>query len=99
MVETGETFGILNSAVSLVASLAATEAMKMLIGGRAAERLRKTLWSFDAWKNEHAEIAAGKPRAGCRTCGERDFVHLAGEGPPHIPISRPKSGPIHHPPP
>ncbi len=95
MVETCETSGILNSAVSLVASLAATEAMKMLIGGRAAERLRKTLWSFDAWKNEQAEIAAGNPRAGCRTCGERDFVHLAGEGRPHITMCGRNSVQIH----
>jgi adenylyltransferase/sulfurtransferase len=95
MVETCETSGILNSAVNMVASIAATEALKMLVGGEAIERLRKTLWSFDVWKNEQAEIAAGNPRAGCRTCGERDFVHLAGEGRPHITMCGRNSVQIH----
>ncbi|MFY9680434.1 MAG: ThiF family adenylyltransferase [Candidatus Sulfotelmatobacter sp.] len=95
MVETCETSGILNTAVNLVASIAATEAVKLLIGGVAAEQLRKTLWSFDVWKNEHAEIAAAHPRPGCRACGERDFVHLAGEGRPHITMCGRNSVQIH----
>jgi adenylyltransferase/sulfurtransferase len=95
MVETCETAGILNTAVNLVASIAASEAVKMLIGGTAAEQLRKTLWSYDVWTNEQAEIAAGKPRAGCRACGERDFVHLAGAGRPHITMCGRNSVQIH----
>jgi molybdopterin-synthase adenylyltransferase len=95
MVETCETSGILNTAVNLVASTAATEAMKLLVGGAAAEQLRNTLWSFDVWSNEQAEIAAAHPRAGCRACGERDFVHLAGEGRPHITMCGRNSVQIH----
>ena len=95
MVETCETSGILNSAVNLVASIAATEAMKLLIGGEAAGRLRKTLWSFDVWNNQHAEIAAATSRPGCPACGERDFVHLAGEGRPHITMCGRNSVQIH----
>jgi hypothetical protein len=95
MVETCETSGILNTAVNLVASIAASEAVKLLVGGAAAEKLRKTLWSYDVWTNEHAEIAAAKPRAGCRACGERDFVHLAGEGRPHITMCGRNSVQIH----
>ena len=95
MVETCETSGILNTAVNLVASIAATEAVKLLVGGVAAEQLRKTLWSFDVWKNEHAEIAAAHPRPGCRACGEREFVHLAGEGRPHITMCGRNSVQIH----
>jgi molybdopterin-synthase adenylyltransferase len=95
IVETCETAGILNSTVNLVASIAATEAMKLLVGGEAAERLRKTLWSFDVWSNEHAEIAADRPRKKCRACGERDFVHLAGEGRPHITMCGRNSVQIH----
>lgn len=95
MVETCETSGILNTAVNLVASITATEAVKLLVGGSAAEKLRKTLWSYDVWTNEHAEIAAAKPRAGCRACGERDFVHLAGEGRPHITMCGRNSVQIH----
>ncbi len=95
MVETCETSGILNTAVNVVASVAATEAMKLLVGGAAAEHLRKTLWSFDVWTNDYAEIAAANPRPGCRACGQRDFVHLAGEGRPHITMCGRNSVQIH----
>jgi molybdopterin/thiamine biosynthesis adenylyltransferase len=95
MVETCETSGVLNTAVNLVASIAATEAIKLMIGGDAARQLRKTLWSFDVWKNEHAEITAAHPRTECRTCGEKDFVHLAGEGRPHITMCGRNSVQIH----
>jgi len=91
-VETCETAGILNSAVNLVASLAATEALKFLVGARA--RMRRTLLSWDVWTNERAELAAIHPRAGCRTC-EGDFVHLAGEGRPHITMCGRNSVQIH----
>ncbi len=92
MVETCETSGILNSAVNLVASIAATEAMKLLVG---ASGQRRTLLSFDLWTNEHAEISAAKPRPGCRACGECDFIHLAGEGRPHITLCGRNSVQIH----
>jgi len=124
MVETCETSGILNSAVNLVASIAATEALKLLVGqtptssqaeaqtpeeasiaalkrcatqkqSEIAPPLRRTLLSFDVWTNEHAEISAAKPRIGCRACGERDFVHLAGEGRPHITMCGRNSVQIH----
>src|SRR5258706_3029463 len=95
MVETCETSGVLNSAVNLVASIAATETVKLLVGGAAAGDLRKTLWSYDVWTNEQAEIAADKARAGCRACEARDFVHLAGEGRPHITMWGRNSVQIH----
>jgi adenylyltransferase/sulfurtransferase len=92
-VETCETAGILNSAVSLVASLAATEALKLLAGARS--KMRRTLLSWDVWSNEQAEVQAASPRAGCRVCGDRDFVHLAGEGRPHITLCGRNSVQIH----
>ena len=92
-VETCETAGILNSAVNLVASIAATEALKFLVGARS--KMRRTLLSWDVWRNERAEVAATRPRAGCRACGERDFVHLAGEGRPHITLCGRNSVQIH----
>ena len=95
MVETCETSGILNSAVNLVASIAATEALKFIVGGSSSPQLRKTLLSFDLWTNEHAEISAAKPRSGCRACDERDFIHLAGEGRPHITLCGRNSVQIH----
>jgi len=95
IVETCETSGILNSAVNLIASVAATETIKLLVGGFESPNLRRTLLSFDLWTNEHAEISAGKPRAGCRACGEHDFVHLAGKGRPHITLCGRNSVQIH----
>jgi molybdopterin-synthase adenylyltransferase len=91
-VETCETAGILNSAVNLVASIAATEAVKFLVGARS--KMRRTLLSRDVWTNERAELTAGHPRAGCRTCSG-DFVHLAGEGRPHITLCGRNSVQIH----
>ncbi len=91
--ETCETAGILNSAVNLAASIAATEATKLLVG--ADEWLRRTLLSFNVWRNERAEVAADKPRTGCRTCGEHEFPHLAGEGRPHITLCGRNSVQIH----
>lgn len=91
--ETCETAGILNSAVNLAASISATEAIKLLVG--ANQQLRHTLLSFDLWRNERAEVAAGSPRPGCRSCGARDFIHLAGEGRPHITLCGRNSVQIH----
>lgn len=92
-VETCDTAGILNSAVNLVASIQATEALKFLTGAR--DKLRRTLLSFDVWSNDRAEIAANRPRAGCQACGQRDFVHLAGQGRPHITLCGRNSVQIH----
>ena len=91
--ETCETAGILNSAVNLAASIAATEAIKLLVG--AEDRMRRTLLSFDLWRNEHSEVRAESPRPGCQACGERDFVHLAGEGRAHITLCGRNSVQIH----
>jgi molybdopterin/thiamine biosynthesis adenylyltransferase len=108
IVDTCETSGILNSAVNLVASIAATETLKLLVDrtdetngtdGKKSPNLpttlRKTLLSFDLWTNEHAEITAAKPRPGCRPCGDRNFIHLAGEGRPHITLCGRNSVQIH----
>src|SRR6266478_715246 len=91
-VETCETAGILNSAVNLVASIAAAEALKFLVGARS--KMRRTLLSWDVWTNERAELTAAHPRAGCLACSG-DFVHLAGEGRPHITLCGRNSVQIH----
>jgi molybdopterin-synthase adenylyltransferase len=92
-VETCETAGILNSAVNLVASIEATEALKILVGAR--DRVRRTLLSFDLWHNHRAEISARVPREACQTCGAGNFVHLAGLGRPHITLCGRNSVQIH----
>ena len=92
-VESCDTAGILNAAVNLVGSIQAAEALKLLVGAR--DKLRRTLLSFDVWTNGHAEVAAGKPRADCRTCGQRDFSYLAGKGRPQITLCGRNSVQIH----
>jgi len=91
--ETCETAGILNSAVNLVASIEASEAIKLLVG--ATDKMRRSLLSFDVWTNERAEVQAARPRPGCRACGAHDFIHLAGEGRPHITLCGRNSVQIH----
>ena len=93
IVETCDTSGILNSAVNFVASIAATEAIKLAVGAR--DKLRRRLLSCDVWTNDSAAVNADKPRAGCRACQERDFIHLAGEGRPHISLCGRNSVQIH----
>ena len=93
VVETCDTAGILNSAVNLVASIEATEALKLLVGAR--DRLRRTLLSFDLWTNERSEISAASPRPDCQTCGDREFIHLEGKDRPHITLCGRNSVQIH----
>jgi molybdopterin/thiamine biosynthesis adenylyltransferase len=91
--ETCDTAGILNSAVNLIGSVQATEAIKFLVG--AKDRLRRTLLSFDVWTNESAEIDASRPRTGCSTCDKREFPYLAGERRPQITLCGRDSVQIH----
>jgi adenylyltransferase/sulfurtransferase len=92
-VETCDTAGILNSAVQFAASVAATEAMKLLSG--ANRGLRRSLLSRDLWLNQQAQVSSAKPRPDCRTCGKREFIHLAGQGRPHITLCGRNSVQIH----
>jgi molybdopterin/thiamine biosynthesis adenylyltransferase len=91
--ETCDTAGVLNSAVGAIASLAASEAVKILVG--AHDRLRFSLLSLDVWTNHHSELQAAHPSPGCRACVRRDFVHLAGRRHPHITLCGRNSVQIH----
>jgi len=93
LIETCETAGVLNSAVNLVASIAATETLKLLVGEE--RRLRTTLFSMDVWTNHSSELRSDTARPDCRTCVGRDFMHLAGEGRPHITMCGRNSVQIH----
>jgi molybdopterin-synthase adenylyltransferase len=92
-VETCDTAGILNTAVNLAASVEVTEALKFLVG--AQNKMRRTLLSFDLWTNEQSEVSAATPRTDCAVCGQRNFVHLRGEGRPHITMCGRNSIQIH----
>ena len=92
-IETCDTAGILNTAVNFAASIEVTEALKWIVGGR--DKLRRTLLSCDLWSNEWTEIATVVPRPDCAACGDRNFVHLRGEGRPHITLCGRNSVKIH----
>lgn len=92
-VETCDTAGILNTAVNLAASLQVTEALKLLVEDDAA--LRGTLWSMDLWTGEQSAVSTARPRATCAVCGRREFVHLRGEGRPHVTLCGRNSVQIH----
>jgi adenylyltransferase/sulfurtransferase len=92
-VETCDTSGILNSVVNFVASIEATEALKVLVG--AEDKLRRTLLSADLWNNDRSEILAATPRPDCPTCGQRQFPYLAGERRPQITLCGRNSVQIH----
>jgi adenylyltransferase/sulfurtransferase len=92
-IETCDTAGILNTAVNFAASIEVTEALKWIVGGR--DKLRRTLLSCDLWSNEWTEIATVVPRPDCAACGDRNFVHLRGEGRPHITLCGRNSVQIH----
>jgi adenylyltransferase/sulfurtransferase len=92
-VETCDTAGILNSAANWVASVQTTEAIKLLVGAR--DSMRRSLLSFDLWRNDFAEIAARLADPDCRACARHEFLHLAGEGRPHITLCGRNSVQIH----
>lgn len=92
-VETCDTSGILNSAVNAVASIAATEALKCLVDARP--QMRRSMLSLDVWYNDRAEVSSAQPRSDCRCCAQHDFVHLGGEGRPHITMCGRNSVQIH----
>ena len=93
LLETCETAGVLNTAVNWAASVAASEALKLLVG--AEDRLRQSLLSFDLWSNQHGEVTAARPRVGCRACSKRNFLHLAGKDRPEITLCGLNSVQIH----
>lgn len=91
--ETCDTIGILNSATALVASIQSTEALKILTANHAA--MRRTLLSFDLWKNEHAELSAQPPRPDCEVCQHRNFKYLEGKTHAQITLCGRNSVQIH----
>jgi molybdopterin-synthase adenylyltransferase len=75
---TCETAGVIGPIVSVIASLQAAEALKILSGNAAAVNRRMTI--VDLWRNELRSIGVASLRDGpaCRACGQRDFPWLEG---------------------
>jgi adenylyltransferase/sulfurtransferase len=80
---TCETVGILNTVPAVVASLQASEAIKILAGRREAVSRRIT--SVDVWTGLVRQVKQPGPDPECAACGRREFVHL--DAPRRAPVT------------
>ena len=76
---TCRTAGVLGSTISIVASTAVTETIKILVGDEAS--LFPGYRYFDAWENQARSIHA-KVDPDCPCCQKRDFTYLQKAGTP-----------------
>jgi adenylyltransferase/sulfurtransferase len=73
-IDTCDTAGVLGPLPGIVASLAAAEAMKLLIG--AQEQLSRGLTWIDCWHNTVQRTPIESPVPDCPTCQRRQFAFL-----------------------
>ncbi len=92
MEETCDTVGVLNTAVGVIGSVAAAEAIKLLAG--KPDALHQRLIAFDVWSGNSQAVRVARME-GCRACGRREFVYLEGEAQPHITMCGRDSVQIH----
>ena len=89
---TCDTAGILNAAASVIASIEAAEALKILAG--KPEALHGRLVSCDVWSGKLQSIRIAR-NPDCRACARRDFKYLEGEAQPQITMCGRNSVQIH----
>jgi molybdopterin-synthase adenylyltransferase len=90
--ETCDTIGVLGSIVNVIASLEATEAIKML-AGREGD-LHGRLLSCDVWSGNFQSVRVGR-NTECPVCVHRNFAYLDGDAQPHITMCGRDSVQIH----
>jgi adenylyltransferase/sulfurtransferase len=90
--ETCDTVGVISPAVSWVAAIQVTEALKILLGWR--QELHGAMLAYDIWKNQLQEIRPRKDPQ-CRVCGAREFAYLNRTGPTHTSLCGRESVQIH----
>lgn len=90
--ETCDTAGVLGSAVSVVASIEAGEAIKLLSGN--AQALHHRLISCDIWTGGFQSVRVPRD-PDCRACARRQFEYLEGAAQPHITLCGRDSVQIH----
>jgi adenylyltransferase/sulfurtransferase len=76
---TCETAGVVAPAVSIIASLQTTEALKLLVGRR--ETINRELIYIDVWENiyKKVKIAGLNGKVDCPCCGRGEFEWLEGK--------------------
>jgi adenylyltransferase/sulfurtransferase len=72
--QTCDTAGVLGPAISVVAGLQASAAIKLLTGH--PEAIDDGLLTIDFWKNRFHRLDTGGCRPGCLCCDQRQFIHL-----------------------
>jgi molybdopterin-synthase adenylyltransferase len=92
MEETCDTAGILGPAVSLVSSLQASEALKLL--SCHTEALHSRLISCDVWSGRMQSVVVARNPV-CRACARHEFPYLLGAAQPHITMCGRDSVQIH----
>lgn len=70
--ETCETAGVLFTLPRIMGNIAATEAIKYLMG----KKMRKGLLTFDVWDSDFEVTKVERREKRCTTCGQRDFQFL-----------------------
>ena len=71
---TCETAGVLGPVTSMIGSIQAMEAIKMLAGRRTD--VRRKIFTADLWTGPIREIAMPPRDLNCQTCGQREFIYL-----------------------
>ncbi len=75
-VPTCDTAGIIGPIVTLMGSIAATEAIKLIVGDGA---LNTGMIHMDLWEDSFDRFDLGDPRPDCPTCGRHDYQFLNAE--------------------
>lgn len=84
--ETCDTAGILAPVINVIASLQATEAIKLLIGARDA--ISRSLTVIDVWENRirQVQLDALREARDCRACDRHQFDWLEGRRGSHTAV-------------
>jgi len=90
--ETCDTVGVLGAAAGVIASIEATEAIKLLLGKK--DEVGGRLISFDVWSGKFQSVRVARNPA-CRACVRREFRYLEGEAQPHLTMCGRDSVQIH----
>jgi molybdopterin-synthase adenylyltransferase len=75
-IPTCDTAGIIGPIVSLLGSVAAAEALKLITGGG---ELNRGMVYVDLWENSFDRFDLGEPRPDCPTCGQHEYPFLRAE--------------------
>jgi molybdopterin-synthase adenylyltransferase len=78
---TCETAGVLGPVTAVIASLQASEALKILCGAAPSGKIT----TVDVWSGEMRQVSQPAPERDCPTCGRGEFPYLNGEG--RAPVS------------